>query len=233
MQPPIPPAARFGLHLALGALLMIAAAWLFGAIAEDVVTGDRITVIDVELAHWLRSHASPGLTRWMLAITNLHSTVAVASYAAAAGLWFALRRRWRLLVTLAVCMAGGLALNVAMKFAFHRARPVLDQPLLTLSSYSFPSGHVLGSTVLYGLLVVWMFVVTRRAGVRLLALGVALAAIATVAFTRMYLGVHFLSDVGAAFLEGVAWLALSLSALAEFWRRTSLFGPPLPLARSR
>lgn len=226
MEAPLSPPARLGLHLALGAAVLIVAAWLFGAIAEDVVTGDRITIVDAQLAAWLRTQARPALTTWMLAITDLHSTLAVSSYAALAALWFAYRRQWRRIVTLILCLAGGMALNVAMKFAFHRARPALDDPLLTLSSYSFPSGHVVASTILYGLLVVWVFVATSRTGPRIAALGLALLAIAIVAFTRMYLGVHYLTDVGAAFLEGIAWLALSLGGLAGLWRRTSLLRPP-------
>ncbi len=218
MLPTVPPATRLGLHIALGALLLIAAAWLFGAIAEDVVTGDRITQVDVALAQWLHAHASAGLTRWMLLVTDLHSTVAVSVYSAVAGIYFLLTHRRRWLAALAVCMAGGLALNVAMKLAFHRARPVFDQPLLTLTSYSFPSGHVLGGTILYGLIVVWVFARTPKPGWRLLAIGLAAVAIALVAFTRLYLGVHYLTDVGAAFLEGIAWLTLSLGALAERWR---------------
>ncbi len=226
MKAPISPPARLGRHLAIGVVVMVGAAWLFGAIAEDVVTGDRITIVDVQFAEWLRAHARPALTAWMLAITDLHSTIAVSCYAVLAALWFAHRREWRRIVTIALCLGGGLALNVAMKLAFHRARPVLDDPLLTLSSYSFPSGHVVGSTILYGLLVAWVFVATPRVAWRLGALGAALLAIVLVAFTRMYLGVHFLSDVCAAFVEGVAWLALSLSGLAELWQRTSLFAPP-------
>ena len=228
MEAPLSPSARLGLHLSLGAVVLVGAAWAFGAIAEDVVTGDRITVLDIQFAEWLHAHARPTLTAWMLAITNLHSTIAVSSYAALAALWLAHRRQWRRLVTLAVCFAGGLALNVAMKFAFHRARPILDDPLLTLSSYSFPSGHVAGSTILYGLVVAWVFVATPRAAWRVGAVCVAMLAIALVAFTRMYLGVHFLSDVCAAFVEGVAWLALSLSGLAELWRHTTWFPPPQP-----
>lgn len=228
MDPPLSPPVRLGLRLVLGVVVLVGAASLFGAIAEDVVTGDRITIVDAQLATWLHAHARPALTTWMLAITDLHSTLAVSCYAALAALWFAHRRQWRRIVTLTLCLAGGMALNVAMKFAFHRARPVLDDPLLTLSSYSFPSGHVAASTILYGLLVAWVFVATPRAGLRLGALCVALLAIALVAFTRMYLGVHFLSDVCAAFVEGVAWLALSLSGLAELWQRTSLFAPPRP-----
>ncbi len=207
------PAARLGIRLGIGAAILVVAAWLFGAVAEDVVTGDRITLVDAALAEWLHGHATPSVTRWVLLVTNLHSTFAVAAYAVAAGLWLAWRRRWHRLLTLAVCVGGGLALNVAMKLAFQRARPRFDDPLLTLSSYSFPSGHVLASTLFYGLCVAWVFGRTRRPGPRLLAAFGALAAIAFVGFTRMYLGVHYLTDVVAAFLEGVAWLALCLTAM--------------------
>jgi len=213
MQPPPSPAARLGIRLGLGAAILVVAAWLFGAIAEDVVTGDRITLMDLALAEWLHQHATPALTRWMLVVTHLHSTFAVACYAAAAGLWLMHRRRWRWLLTVAICIGGGLALNVALKLAFRRARPTFDDPLLTLSTYSFPSGHVLASTLLYGLCVTWVFLRTTRVGWRLLAVAGALLAVATVAFTRMYLGVHYLSDVGAAFFEGIAWLALCLIAI--------------------
>ena len=208
--------AELALRLGVGALFLIAAAWLFGAIAEDVVTSDRLTLLDVDVARWLRAHATPEITRWMLLVTDLHSTFAVAAYASLAGLWLAWQRRWQRLLTLALCIGGGLALNVAMKLAFQRARPKFDEPLLTLSSYSFPSGHVLASTLLYGLCLAWVFGRTSRLGWRLLATSVALAAIALVAFTRMYLGVHYLTDVGAAFLEGVAWLALCLIAVDRF-----------------
>jgi len=214
--------AELTLRLGVGALLLIAAAWLFGAIAEDVVTSDRLTVLDVEIARWLRAHATPELTRWMLLVTDLHSTVAVSCYAAAVAALLAWRRRWRHLATVFVCVAGGLTLNVLMKLAFHRARPVLDEPLLTLASYSFPSGHVAGSTLMYGLIVAWTFTRTRRPLARAAVILAAACAIALVAFTRMYLGVHYLSDVAAAFAEGVAWLALCLSALTAFWGRAPL-----------
>jgi len=214
--------AELALRLGVGALFLIAAAWLFGAIAEDVVTSDRLTLLDVDVARWLRAHATPEVTRWMLLVTDLHSTVAVSCYAVIVAGALAWRRQWRHLATVFVCVAGGLTLNVLMKLAFHRARPVLDDPLLTLASYSFPSGHVAGSTLMYGLIVAWTFTRTRRPLVRA---GVAIAAagaIALVAFTRMYLGVHYLSDVTAAFAEGVAWLALCLSALTAFWGRAPL-----------
>ena len=119
----------------------------------------------------------------------------VCCYAVIFAALLAWRRQWRRLATVFVCVGGGLLLNVLMKLAFHRARPVLDDPLLTLSSYSFPSGHVAGSTIAYGLLVAWVFGRTRRPLWRVLAVVGASAAIALVAFTRMYLGVHYLSEL--------------------------------------
>jgi membrane-associated phospholipid phosphatase len=219
MSPPLSPPARLGIHLAIGALLLVAAAWLFGAIAEDVATGDRLTVLDAVVAQWLHRHATAPLTQAMLVVSNLHSTVAIACYAALAAVALGRKRDWRRLVTVVVCVAGGLALNVLMKLAFHRARPVFDQPLLTLSSYSFPSGHVAASTIFYGLAVAWVFTRPTRWRWRALAVVGALAMVSLVAFSRMYLGVHYLSDVAAAFAEGVAWLAICLSALAAFWHR--------------
>ena len=217
-----PPArTRLGLQLALGAVVLIAAAWLFGEIAEDVATGDSLTRLDVEIAQWLHERATPTGTRWMLVITHLHSTIAISCYAVVIGVLLYAKRQGRRLVTLFACVAGGMVLNVAMKFAFHRARPFFDQPLLTLPTYSFPSGHVAASTIFYGLGVAWVFGRTRNPGWRLLALLAAASAIAIVAYSRMYLGVHYLSDVAAAFAEGVAWLALCLSAFAAFWRKAS------------
>jgi membrane-associated phospholipid phosphatase len=218
--------AELALRLGVGALVLIAAAWLFGAIAQDVVTGDRLTVLDVQVAHWLRAHATPEVTRWMLLVTDLHSTIAVSCYAGVVAAMLAWRQQWRQLATVIVCVHGGLTLNVLMKLAFHRVRPVLDDPLLTLTSYSFPSGHVAGSTLMYGLIVAWTFTRTRRPFVRAAVVVAATGAVALVAYTRMYLGVHFLSDVAAAFAEGVAWLALCLGALAAFWDRAPL--APIP-----
>ncbi len=194
------------------------AASLFAAIAEDVVTGNRLTAIDAELARWLHERATPTLTRWILLITDLHSTIAISIYSAVVGLYFAFARHWRRVVTLFVCVAGGLTLNVLMKLAFQRARPAFADPLLTLSTYSFPSGHVAGTTIFYGLGVVLVFMRTRRVSMRVAAVIVAALAVATVAFTRAYLGVHYLSDVAAGLAEGIAWLTLSLTALDAWWR---------------
>lgn len=209
---------RRALRLGAGVLLLIVAVAVFAAIAADVTTGGRITTVDEAFSHALHRYAVPPLTTWMFAITTLHSTFALGLYAAALSLWQARLRHWRRVTMLVMCVAGGLGLNVVMKLSFQRARPMFDDPVLTLATYSFPSGHVAASTLLYGLLVVWVFGRTTRLRWRLAALTGAALAIVLVAFSRILLGVHFLSDTVAAFAEAVAWLALCLCVLSAFWR---------------
>jgi len=200
------------------AVLFAAAAALFVAMAAAVASGDRVTTVDAAIADWLHRHATPPFVTAMLVWTQLHSTVAVGTYAAVAAIALALERDWRRMTLVVVAVGGGLALNALMKLAFQRARPAFDDPLLTLATYSFPSGHVAGSTIFYGLLVAAVFARTKRPQRRALAIVGAALAIALVAFSRMLLGVHYLSDVVAAFAEGVAWLALCAGVLGALWR---------------
>jgi undecaprenyl-diphosphatase len=64
-----------GLHLSIGLVALLLATTAFGAIAEDVVTGDRLTVLDVVIANWFHAHATPAMTTLMLAVSNLHGSV--------------------------------------------------------------------------------------------------------------------------------------------------------------
>jgi membrane-associated phospholipid phosphatase len=213
--------SRLASQLGAGAAILVAAAFLFGTIAQQVVSGAPLTVLDAELATWLHRRTGSPWTELLLVITHLHSAAAIACYAIVAAIVLGCQRRWRSFVTVIVTVAGGLTLNVLMKLAFERPRPRFDDPLLTLDTYSFPSGHVAGSTIFYGLCLTWVYRRTRRLGWRLSAVAFATVAVFLVALSRMVLGVHYLSDVVAAFAEGVAWLTLCLTALHAFWRDTA------------
>ena len=199
--------------------MLIVAAWVFGAIAEDVITQDPLTIVDARFSAWLHAHTLDSLTRVMLLITGIHSllgvtvlTLAVSSY-----LWMKRLRFWVLKLLLAVF--GGMLLNLLLKHAFVRQRPRFDDPLLTLTTYSFPSGHTMLATVFYGTLCVLVASRVRQWRWRVLAIAVAGFMIVLVGFSRIYLGAHYLSDVLAAIAEGLAWLAFSLIAVGELQRR--------------
>jgi undecaprenyl-diphosphatase len=106
-----------------------------------------------------------------------------------------------------------MLLNVLMKHAFGRARPMFAEPMLTLTTYSFPSGHVAAATLFYGLLAAFMVTRIEAWRWRLLVTLMAFLIVVLVGLSRIYLGVHYLSDVLAAFAEGIAWLAICLTAM--------------------
>jgi undecaprenyl-diphosphatase len=212
------PEGAFGLHLTAGVVFMLLAAWTFADIAGDVASGAAITQLDVKLAAWFHSHATPGFTAFMLAITWMHSAPGVLLLALLFGLRLYARRAFHWLLAVILAVPGGMLLNVAFKHVFHRARPHFDDPLLTLSTYSFPSGHTASATVLYGLLACYLVARTRSRAKAAGAVALALLAVALVALSRMYLGVHYLSDVLAAVAEGCAWLAVCVTAVSTLRR---------------
>ncbi|MGH9930880.1 MAG: phosphatase PAP2 family protein, partial [Pyrinomonadaceae bacterium] len=114
---------------------------------------------------------------------------------------------------------GGTLLNRLLKYAFHRPRPFLSDPLLTITSYSFPSGHTMAATVLYGVIAAYLLTATPDWRRRALIIFSASFLILLVGFSRMYLGAHYLSDVLGAMAEGLAWLALCLTAVYSVWRQ--------------
>jgi membrane-associated phospholipid phosphatase len=209
----------FALRLALGACVLMAAAWLFGAIAEDVVHQDApLSAIDLTVAAWLHARATPAWTSVMSIVSDAGAPltdVVIASVVALILLWKQ-ARSWLLALVLAV--AGGALMNIIIKHLVRRQRPIFEDPIQTLTSYSFPSGHAMGSTLLYGILAAMVVAHVRDRRLRMLAVAGAAFAVAMICFSRVYLGVHYLSDVIAGFLAGLVWLGACLAAVAALRR---------------
>lgn len=147
----------------------------------------------VQVMRWLSWLGSSGVLFWLAGI--------------AAGI-LALRRRFRLAAYLVVAGAGAPTLDYSLKIAVGRLRPVVPQPIAVGGGNSFPSGHSLSSIVVYGaLLFVFLPALPRRA--RGPVVGAAAVLVALIGFSRLALGVHFLSDVLGAWCLGVAWLGLT------------------------
>jgi undecaprenyl-diphosphatase len=213
------PEGEMGIHFTIGVVLILCAAWAFGAIAEDVVNGDAITLVDVRLARWFRAHASPGFTDAMLFITHWNGILGSSIMGGLLAIWFWHRKAHYWLVVDLVAVPGGMLLNVALKHVFHRTRPSLEDPLLTLTTYSFPSGHTAAATVFYGLVACYLVRRVPGGPKRAAVIAACCLMVMLVALSRMYLGVHYLSDVLAASAEGVAWLAVCITAVSTLQRR--------------
>lgn len=137
--------------------------------------------------------------------------------------WLLIRRAPRLALYVAVTGLGAATLVTGVKALVARARPVVDVPVVTATGASFPSGHTVGATVTYGmLLLVFLPAVPGRWRSRVITGGVAV--IGAVGFTRVALGVHFPSDVVGGWLLGALWLAVTALAFRQ-WRGA---GQPAP-----
>ncbi len=144
------PVGYAGLQLTLGVVTFIAEAWLFGGIAEDVLHGDPLITVDQHIAMWFRLHRTPTLTTVMQWITRAHEAWTITSACVVLASYLIWKRHWERLWLLVLAVPGGMLLNSILKLAFHRARPSPSAIAEALSSYSFPSGHTMAATVLYG-----------------------------------------------------------------------------------
>ena len=213
LQKRLSPEGYAGLHLTVGVLVVLICGYCFGAIAEDVWENDPIVQVDHQIAVWFNQHATPPVTRIVRAISFLGSVGCIAAISAAVALWLGLRRDWLNLFLLVLTIAGGGLMDVLLKHFFHRERPVLENPLVTLSSYGFPSGHTMGATTLYGLLALLAWENLKNGTARLACIFGVCLLIGLIGFSRIYLGAHYLSDVLGAFAAGLLWLTFCWTAV--------------------
>lgn len=210
------PGSYFGLELTAGVLLFLGTAWLFGGIAQDVVAGDPLTILDRKIDSWFHRHQDSQMTAFMATVSWLHTwpiTLVIIVFL----VYLAWRRSWRWLIVVICTVGGGMLLNSLLKLAFHRERPSLSGLAAALTTYSFPSGHTVAATLIYAAISTYLasrVIVWRW---RILIVLAAVFLVAVVALSRMYLGVHYLSDVLAAFAEGLAWFALCHIAVTTLW----------------
>lgn len=207
-----------GLQLTAGLIVFTTMTIVVWQISESIRGRELLTTTDARLSSWLQTHQTPRLTTAMLAMTSLGSTAVGTAIATAFGIYFVFRRRFYWLMVFLSSVFGGMLLNRLLKYAFHRPRPFFDDPLFAFNGYSFPSGHTMLATVLYGVVAAYFFTRTSVWWRRALIVLAAIILIALVGFSRIYLGAHYLSDALGAMAEGLAWLSLCLTAAHSVFR---------------
>jgi membrane protein DedA with SNARE-associated domain/membrane-associated phospholipid phosphatase len=219
LQARLSPEGYLGLHLTIGLALIVAASWLFGGITEDIIHHDPLVDVDVAVSQFLAAHTEPPFTTAMYVVSIAGSPVTVLLLSLILVLYFAWHRAWRFVVLFIVGVGGAELLDFLLKIIFARPRPTLPNPLLVLTSYSFPSGHAMGSMAFYALLA---YLVIQRVTIWRWRVAVAVAIvflILLIGFSRMYLGVHYLSDVLAGYAAGFAWLVITITGVETIVRR--------------
>ncbi len=211
---------RFGLRAALAFLAVLIAAVPFGAIVlllrEKVGWLERLDLRTAENLHNFDVR-HPAFVTLMRIITNSGAPLTWIIVLGLVAVWLVVRRLFRLAIFVAVTGLGSSLLNDTIKVLVGRTRPVLANPIATATGKSFPSGHTQSAIVGYGILVlIFLPVIARRW--RPLVVGLAAMMVLLIGFSRIALGVHYVSDVVGALLIGGAWL-LALTAAFSAWRR--------------
>ena len=195
-------------RLALAFAVLIVPVMLFVELAEEVHEGE-VLGLDEAVLRGVNGFASPTLDILAVVVTQFGGLlgVVVLTAGAAALLWG--RGKRRMAALLATGVAGAGALNLILKAVFQRDRPELWERLVTENSYSFPSGHAMASSALaFSIMVVCWPTRWRWVGV---AAGIAYMAV--IGLTRLYLGVHYPSDVLAGWMVSAAWIATMVYVL--------------------
>jgi membrane-associated phospholipid phosphatase len=206
-------------------VLLIAVAAFLAAVPFTVLAvlvGDThgfVVDLDRHTARSLHQYAlvHPGFTDAMKVVSTIGRPAAWWVVMVPLFGWLVLARRWRLAAFVAVTAAGSPLLSQLLKHLVGRVRPVLAHPVATAAGRSFPSGHALTATVAFGILLIVFAPIVGRS-VRIWLCLVAAVGVALIGFSRLALGVHFLSDVVGAVLIGTAWLLASAAAFSA-WRR--------------
>ncbi|MEY2575936.1 MAG: hypothetical protein QOF80_1423 [Verrucomicrobiota bacterium] len=220
LQARLSPEGYLGLHLTVGLLVILAAGWWFADIAEDMSRDAATRLFDERVASWFHEQATPALTQVMRGVTFFGSVGFVVVASSCVAIFLIVRKRWYQVLMLALAVGGGSLLNILLKHFFHRQRPMLENPLLTLTSYGFPSGHTMGSTLFYGTLAVFAAQSVKTWRWRVLAFWIAALTVALIGLSRIYLGAHYLTDVVGAMAVGLAWLAFCWTGVETLrkWR---------------
>jgi undecaprenyl-diphosphatase len=212
-------ARRFGARalIAFTAILLVAVP--FGLLTTLIVTNSPdLLSVDRDVASALHGYAldHPMFTHLMRDVSAVFSAVGWWIILTPVVCWLLIRRRPRLAVFVAVTAVGSSLLNGLIKTTVHRARPHLADPVATAVGKSFPSGHTQAATVGFGLLVL-VFLPFLPVRVRPWAWVSAAFMVSLVSFSRIALGVHYLTDVVGGLLIGSAWL-LAMTAAFSAWR---------------
>lgn len=218
-------AARFsrdgtlGLSLTVGLIILTVLGWAFGEITEAVVKGDDLAAIDSPVTRWLVEHRSASLTGVMRAVTQLGSAWFVIALLVGVTATLVARHAPRGVVLVAPLSAAGAALLVTtVKLLIARPRPTIGAVVAVANGFSFPSGHSAQAVATYGALAWVVAHGLTRPRARVGPWVVAAVVVLLIGLTRLYLGVHWLSDVIGGYTIGACWLVLVLTAVTTTQR---------------
>jgi undecaprenyl-diphosphatase len=204
--------ATFGIFLLAGALVALGGLYGFLRFASHVSSGST-QAFDDRVLEWLAAHRTPVLDRIMLEITFLGTGTVVLMAVAISAMFLWLSNHKYSALLLLVATTGGILLNNLLKVGFSRPRPQVVEWGTTVVSSSFPSGHAMSAAVVYATVAYLAGRLQRRHRHRVITMALAGLLILLISISRLYLGVHYPSDVIAGVIIGLAWAGFCMATL--------------------
>ena len=213
--------ARFRYRDYLPVVILVAAGFVVSAFAGDafedlaeLVRGQSpfLREVDNSAHEWASSLRTTGSTAFFSTFTFAGGPLFLAIAVAIVTIVLLVQKRFRWAAFLALTTGLGALLNMLLKIYFARTRPDLTVALRHASGYSFPSGHAMGSTIVAGALTYLAFRVCKTWRTKAAVLAGGTTFIFAVAFSRVYLGVHWISDIAAGFSAGLVWVTTAVIA---------------------
>jgi len=195
-------------EILVGIIAIAASSLLFADIAKDTLFDKQLVSLDMAISQFFYSFRTPLLTQVMVFISFLGADF-ILVISTIIVILFSWRKHKHESVLFSIMLIFGAILNVFLKQVFQRPRPTID-PLIDVSSYSFPSGHAMNSLVFYLTLAYFTYHFTRRIKYSFIAMCFSLVIIALIGLSRVYLGVHYPTDVAAGYVAGLLWFVLVL-----------------------
>jgi undecaprenyl-diphosphatase len=192
-----------GTGLAVGVACFVLSIFSFATIVDSLSEKGMLFHLDHKINAYVIRVANPGLTGFLGTITHLGSIYLVFMVAIIVGAILFIRKNWWRLLALFLAVAIGQAVLNILKVAFQKPRPETE---MFVFSYSFPSGHVFSATVIYGFCIYLAFRFIRNATAKWIVSTFLAFLILLIGFSRIYLGVHWLSDTLAGYVTGFVWL---------------------------
>ena len=209
--------AALGLVLIIGFVVAGIAGWFFTELAETVQAGATLA-LDDSVLRWMAAHQSALATNAALEATALGTGTVVVMMTVVVGMFLALTGQQKPALLLVVATIGGLALNLLLKLHYHRPRPHIFPWATNVVSSSFPSGHAMNAVIVYGTIAYLAARLSRRRSVRAITQVIAIIVVIAICTSRVYLGVHYPSDVIGGAIVGTAWAMFCMSALEGIQR---------------
>ncbi len=208
-----------GISLTMRLVICIILLWIFGELTLDIVISNALVTLDQRVLGIVRNLQTPDRTRLMTFFSAAGGEIVQTAGSIALIIYFSYKRQFTYLITYLSAMIGGSLLVYGMKAATHRIRPIMPVPDVSMG-WSFPSGHSMMSLIFYGMITYLVINNICSGRIRTLMAVMGALTIFMIGASRIYLQVHFLSDVLAGYTAGLLWLTACVTALEIYVEKT-------------